>query len=200
LTRGLEAEPILAASLRQDLSDDGRLSWQGIPSADREPDLTALRTRIPLALEGRDLDRRAREALAYLHGIAGDTAWSVATYRRLLAEVEEQHGPDHPETAKYLHNLAWLLNQSGEVKEAHALARRPRAAIAGNFGTSTTGLHLPTPARFRQPQKDTQAHDDKTKDKAEQKTADNAAQPASSGRPGAERWGGLNLDPLKNIR
>jgi hypothetical protein len=157
------------------------------------PELEALCA--ALGPRGRDLDRRAREALAHLHGIAGDTAWSVATYRRLLAEVEEQRGPDHPETAKYLHNLVWLLNQSGEVKEAYTLARRPRVAI--DVGT---GLHLPTPARFRQPQKDTQAHDDKTKDKAEQKTADNAAQPASSGRPGAERWGGLNLDPLKNLR
>ena len=157
------------------------------------PELEALCA--ALGPRGRDLDRRAREALAHLHGIAGDTAWSVATYRRLLAEVEEQRGPDHPETAKYLHNLVWLLNQSGEVKEAYTLARRPRVAI--DVGT---GLHLPTPARFRQPQRDTQAHDDKTKDKAEQKTADNAAQPASSGRPGAERWGGLNLDPLKNLR
>lgn len=48
VVRGLEAEPILAASLRQGLLDDGRLYWLGIPAADRGPYLTALRTRIPL--------------------------------------------------------------------------------------------------------------------------------------------------------
>lgn len=49
VVRGLETT--LAASLRQGLLDDGRLYWLGIPSADREPYLTPLRTRIPLALE-----------------------------------------------------------------------------------------------------------------------------------------------------
>jgi hypothetical protein len=162
------------------------------------PELEALCA--ALGPRGRELDRRAREALAYLHGIAGDTAWSLTAYRRLLAEVEEQHGPDHPETSKYVHNLVWLLNRSGGEKEAYALARRPRVAIEGNFGTSQGGMHLPTPARFKQPQKDTKAHDDKTRDKTRQKTADNAPQPVSSGRPDAERWGGLNLDLLKTIR
>jgi hypothetical protein len=108
------------------------------------PELEA--TCAALGPRGRDLDRWAREALAYLHGIEGDTAWSLATYRRLLVEVEQQHGPDHPETAKYLHNLVWLLNQSGEVREAYALARRPRAVIE-----TRVGLHGPVPARFKRP-------------------------------------------------
>jgi len=142
-----------------------------------------------LGPRGRDLDRRAREALAYLHGIEGDTAWSVAAYRRLLAEVEEQHGPDHPETAKHLHNLVWLLNQSGEVKEAYSLARRPRAAI--DVGT---GLHGPVPARFKQPPAVAKQDAAKAKQPAakpgEQKPgADDDASPANE----FERWSGLNL-------
>lgn len=146
----------------------GRRNWK--PSA-------------PLGPRGRDLDRRAREALAYLHGIEGDTAWSLAAYRRLLAEVEEQHGPEHPETAKHLHNLVWLLNQSGEASEAYALARRPRAAIE-----TGVGLHGPVPARFKQPPAVAKQDDAKGK-----KTA---AKPGEQ-KPGAaaevERWSGLNL-------
>jgi len=144
-----------------------------------------------LGPRGRDLDRRAREALAYLHGVAGDTVWSVAAYRRLLAEVEEQHGPDHPETAKYLHNLVWLLNQSGEAKEAYALARRPRAAI--DVGT---GLHGPVPARFKQPPAVAKQDGAKAKEpgagKADPRKV-NGAPSDSSPAADFERWSGLNL-------
>jgi len=140
-----------------------------------------------LGPQGRGLDRRAREALAYLHGIAGDTAWSVATYRRLLAEVEQQHGPDHPETAKYLHNLGWLLNQSGEVKEAYALARRPRSAIE-----KPVGLHAPVTARYKQPPAVAKQDDSKAKKPDAGKPG--AKQPESSPATEFERWSGLDTD------
>jgi hypothetical protein len=136
--------------------------------------------------QGRNLDRRAREALAYLHGVAGDTAWSVATYRRLLAETEEQHAPNHPETAKYLHNLVWLLNQSGEVKEAYALARRPRATIAWE-----TGLHPPVPARLKQPP--AVAGKDEAKAKKPDAGKPGDKQHESSPATEFERWSGLEL-------
>lgn len=136
-----------------------------------------------LGPRGRDLDRRAREALAYLHGVAGDTAWSLATYRRLLVEVEQQQGPDHPETAKYLHNLVWLLNQSGEVREAYALARRPRAVIEAGVG-----LQPPVPARFKRPPVAAKPDDPKAKQLA--------AKPGEQ-KPGptaeVERWSGSTL-------
>lgn len=144
-----------------------------------------------LGPRGRDLDRRAREALAYLHGVAGDTAWSVATYRRLLAEMEEQHGPDHPEAAKYLHNLVWLLNQTGEASEAYALARRPRAPIEAGVG-----LHGPVPARFKQPPVVAKKDDAKAKEpdagKADPRKA-NGATSDSSPAAEFERWSGLQL-------
>ena len=144
-----------------------------------------------LGPRGRDLDRRVHEALAYLHGIEGDTAWSVAAYRRLLAEVEEQHGPDHPETAKHLHNLVWLLNQSSEVKEAYSLARRPRAAI--DVGT---GLHGPVPARFKQPPAVAKQDDATAKQPGagkDDKQKANAVPGDSSPANEFERWSGLNL-------
>ena len=49
VVRGPSAET--AASLRKGLLNDGDLYWLGIPTADREPYLAALRTRVPLALE-----------------------------------------------------------------------------------------------------------------------------------------------------
>jgi hypothetical protein len=136
--------------------------------------------------QGRNLDRRAREALAYLHGVAGDTAWGVAAYRRLLAETEEQHGPNHRETAKYLHNLVWLLNQSGDVTEAYALARRPRATIAWE-----TGLHPPVPARLKQPAAVAKQDDAKVKEPDAGKPG--AKQHESSPAADFERWSGLQL-------
>jgi hypothetical protein len=141
--------------------------------------------------QGRNLDRRAREALAYLHGVAGDTAWSVAAYRRLLAETEEQHGPDHREMAKYLHNLVWLLNQSGDVTEAYALARRPRATIAWE-----SGLHPPVPARLKRPPDVAKQGDAKVKGpdagKADPRKA-NGSPSDSSPAADFERWSGLQL-------
>jgi hypothetical protein len=136
-----------------------------------------------LGPRGRDLDRWVREALAYFHGIEGDVAWSLAAYRRLLAEVEQQHGPDHPETAKHLLNLVWLLNQSGAVKEAYALARRPRAAIEAGVG-----LQPPVPARFKRPPVAAKPDDPKAKQPAA-KSGEQKPGPAAE----VERWSGLNL-------
>jgi len=153
------------------------------------PELEALCA--SLGPRGRDLDRRVREAFAYLHGIAGDTAWSVAAYRRLLTEVEEQHGPDHPETAKHLHNLVWLLNQSGKESDAYALARRPRAAIEAGVG-----LHGPAPARFKQPPAVAKKDDAKAKQPGAGKTDKqkaNALPGESSPAAEFERRSGLNL-------
>lgn len=152
-----------------------------------------------LGPRGRDLDRRAREALAFLHGSVGDRAWSVATYRQLLAEVEERHGPNHPEAAKHQHNLVWLLNQTGAVAEAYALSRRPRVAIEHNVGASATGLHLPAPARYKQPKAVAKADDGK-KSNGAKKTTDDAGNSGAARSTGFERWGGLNLDPLETLR
>jgi hypothetical protein len=155
------------------------------------PDLESLCA--ALGPQGRALDRRAREALAYLHGVAGDIAWSVATYRRLLAETEEQHAWTHPETAKYLHNLVWLLNQSGEAKEAYALARRPRATIAWE-----TGLHPPVPARLKQPAAVAKKDDAKAKQPGADKPG--AKQHESSPAADFERWNGLELGIMPGAR
>jgi hypothetical protein len=88
--------------------------------------------------------------------------------------------------AKYLHNLVWLLNQSGDVTEAYALARRPRATIAWE-----TGLHPPVPARLKQPAAVAKQDDAKVKEPDAGKPG--AKQHESSPAADFERWSGLQL-------
>jgi len=126
---------------------------------------------------------RMREVIGYCHGQLGDHEKSLAVYRELLAEAEERHGPEHPETAKLLVNTIWLLNQTGDVAEAYRLNRRPRADITRG---SIVGLEPPIPASRKQPPVSggkTQLEKSKTDE--------------SSGA--VERWSGLDV-PLIPLR
>ena len=47
--------------------------------------------------------------------------------RRALAIDEESYGPDHPEVATDLNNLAVLLKDTNRLAEAESLSRRALA-------------------------------------------------------------------------
>jgi hypothetical protein len=55
-------------------------------------------------------------------------------YRRALALKEKLLGPDHPDTALTLNNLAVLRNEHGNTAEAVALYRRAIAAFERTLG------------------------------------------------------------------
>lgn len=131
-----------------------------------------------------------RDVLAYCQGRTGDLEKSLANYRVLLAEAERAHGPDHPETAKFLLNVIWLLNQTGDTAEAYALHRRPRAAIENQFGGGGGGLQLPMPARFQHAKPDPNA---KPAWQWPEPAETAAAQPEADAEPEIERWSGLQL-------
>ena len=135
-----------------------------------------------------------REVLAYCQGRNGDLHRSLAGYRVLLAEAERAHGPDHPETAKFLLNVIWLLNQTGDTAEAYALHRRPRAAIENQFGDATCGLQLPMPARFERQKPDTSTTA-QPRDSEQRSNAWQEQEPAEHAdvKPDIDRWSGLQL-------
>jgi tetratricopeptide (TPR) repeat protein len=55
-------------------------------------------------------------------------------YRRALAINEESFGPDHPNVATSLNNLAELLKATNRLAEAEALLRRALAIRETSFG------------------------------------------------------------------
>jgi Tfp pilus assembly protein PilF len=55
-------------------------------------------------------------------------------YRRALAIDEASYGPDHPEVARDLNNLAGLLGHSGRRGEAERLFRRALAICDARLG------------------------------------------------------------------
>lgn len=87
------------------------------------------------------------EEIAFTLGDRGEVETSLAIYRPLLDLADETLGPDHPDTAKLINNVVWLLNQSGDAAGAYALNRHPRAAIE----RKQAGLERPGPARRQQP-------------------------------------------------
>ena len=71
---------------------------------------------------GRYLDSRARYAEA------------EPLYQRALAIFEKTKGPDHPETATSLNNLAWLYYDQGRYEEAEPLQQRALAIKEKTLG------------------------------------------------------------------
>jgi len=58
----------------------------------------------------------------------------VAPVRRALAINEAVYGPDHPDVADTLHNLAWLLGGLSRYEEAEPLCRRALAIQEAVYG------------------------------------------------------------------
>lgn len=61
----------------------------------------------------------------------GDTAGAEKMFRRALAIAEATHGPQAPETASALENLADLLDQTGRALAARPLLHRAQRIRAG---------------------------------------------------------------------
>jgi tetratricopeptide (TPR) repeat protein len=65
-------------------------------------------------------------------------------FRRALAILEESLGPDHPDVALVLNNLALLLQATNRLGEAEPLYRRALAILERAFGPehSSTVMRL----------------------------------------------------------
>ena len=55
-------------------------------------------------------------------------------YRRALAIAEKSYGPDHPDIARDLNNLAGLLQDTNRHSEAEPLYRRALAIDEKSYG------------------------------------------------------------------
>lgn len=81
--------------------------------------------RLVAALGDRDLDVAAcRHNLALVRERRGDLPGAAAAYRQVLQAKEATVGPDHPELATTLANLASVLVHMGELDEARRVWRR----------------------------------------------------------------------------
>ena len=60
-------------------------------------------------------------------------------YRRALAIREKALGPDHPDTATSLNNLALLLKSKGDYAGAEPLCRRALADCGEGVGAGPPG-------------------------------------------------------------
>ncbi len=81
------------------------------------------------------------EPTARLMNVLGVHSYSKALYaeaeplyRRALAIDEGSYGPDHPDAAPYLNNLAELLQTTNRLGEAEPLYRRALAIDEGSYG------------------------------------------------------------------
>ncbi len=61
-------------------------------------------------------------------------AEAIALAREALALAKEKFGPEHPDTAESMDNLATYLTAEGQYKEAEELYRRALEIIEKNFG------------------------------------------------------------------
>jgi tetratricopeptide (TPR) repeat protein len=68
----------------------------------------------------------------------GRAAYSVARplFERALAISEKSYGPDHPEVAMGLNNLANLLRDTNRLSEAEPLYRRALAIDEKSYGAN----------------------------------------------------------------
>ncbi len=67
------------------------------------------------------------------HYEKGEYDRAVAAIKKSLAVAEKEYGPDHPETATSLNNLAELYRGRNEA-QAHALYKRALAIREKSFG------------------------------------------------------------------
>ena len=70
----------------------------------------------------------------------GDYAKAEPLYRRALAICEKALGPEHPDTAVSLNNLAELYNAMGDYAKAEPLFQR-----AWRFAKKRSAQSIPTP-------------------------------------------------------
>jgi Tfp pilus assembly protein PilF len=74
----------------------------------------------------------------------GKYAEAEPLYKRALAIKEKTLGPDHPDVATSLHNLAWVYSREGKYKMAEPLYKRALAikeqALGPNSPDVATGL------------------------------------------------------------
>ena len=63
--------------------------------------------------------------------IRGDVAGAERLFRRALAIAEKAHGPETPQTASALENLADLLAQTGRESAARPLLERAEKIRTG---------------------------------------------------------------------
>ncbi len=76
------------------------------------------------------LDLRARELYSL-----GKYDQAVVVASEALAQAEKKFGPEHPDVAPYLNNLALLYYTQGEYKKAEVLYRRSLDICQEVFGT-----------------------------------------------------------------
>lgn len=96
---------------------------------------------IPLAQQAAEAGRFPPELYAgmynsrgYIHAMRGELEAAERDYRRALALDEAEFGPDHPEVAVDVHNLAWLANNRGRHEEALELLDRANAIRIATLG------------------------------------------------------------------
>jgi tetratricopeptide (TPR) repeat protein/tRNA A-37 threonylcarbamoyl transferase component Bud32 len=70
----------------------------------------------------------------YIHAMRGELEAAERDYRTALALDEAEFGPDHPEVAVDIHNLAWLANNRGRHEEALELLDRAHAIRIETLG------------------------------------------------------------------
>ena len=79
--------------------------------------------------------------MAEVHGEQGQYAEAVPLYRRALAIAEKALGPDHPDVAQSLNNLAELYHDQANYAEAEPLHRR--ALAINSITPRSRGTTLP---------------------------------------------------------
>jgi hypothetical protein len=79
--------------------------------------------------ESQDLAVQVEELAESLVG-RGQVDDATALYERLVAIKREVLGPDHPDLARTLHDLAVLQESSGRVEQAGALWAEARRILA----------------------------------------------------------------------
>ncbi|MGC2220875.1 MAG: tetratricopeptide repeat protein [Methylocella sp.] len=137
--RGLEA-----AKHRQVLEE--ALGWVDAAFVGDPTDVRSCATLDPLAPHALALARRADEAgvpeptarlmisLGLLFKAKSRYAEAEPLYRRALAIDEASYGPDHPDVATALNNLAQLLSDTNRLAEAEPLMRRALAITEASYG------------------------------------------------------------------
>src|SRR5262245_21214933 len=73
---------------------------------------------------------------------AGKYAEAIPLAERYAEAMRERHGPEHPEYATGLNNLALLLQNMGRFAEAEPLMRRVLVITEQSFGPNSPGVAI----------------------------------------------------------
>ena len=123
----------LAAAYPRDISD--AKTWpEAWPRARRLDALAAALIEAPPAEAAEEASRIFEGLAAYRHYALGAYARARPLYERALAIREKLLGPDHPQTAETLNNLALLLRDEGDHAAARPLLERALAINESTFG------------------------------------------------------------------